>query len=183
MNGALGGETKFFELEDHEESLNAHPNSSKQDTYENNESIREEGDNNKGVVNEENGGIIPESTTVTPLTNEPSQNVLFDHIPQVPLSYSSNELETMSNDSHTPTSRYPIRKTKGISRIQYEPYLNVNSKYHIRNYTSTKILLTSYALTINQLSKVSIPSVVQEALTKLQWRKAMNEEIEALQKN
>ena len=41
----------------------------------------------------------------------------------------------------------------------------------------------SYAYTVNQLSTVSIPRNVQEALTDPNWKKAMNEEMEALQKN
>ena len=41
----------------------------------------------------------------------------------------------------------------------------------------------SYAYTVNQLSTVSIPRNVQEALTDPDWKKAMNEEMEALQKN
>jgi len=48
---------------------------------------------------------------------------------------------------------------------------------------SSHRLSRSYALTVNQLSTVSIPSNVQDALANKRWRKAMNEEIEALQKN
>ena len=41
----------------------------------------------------------------------------------------------------------------------------------------------SYAYTVNQLSTVFIPRNVQEALTDSNWKKAMNEEMEALQRN
>ena len=41
----------------------------------------------------------------------------------------------------------------------------------------------SHAYTVNQLSTVSIPRNVQEALTDPDWKKAMNEEMEALQRN
>ena len=41
----------------------------------------------------------------------------------------------------------------------------------------------SYAYTVNQLSTVSIPKNVQEALNDPDWKKAMNEEMEALQRN
>ena len=41
----------------------------------------------------------------------------------------------------------------------------------------------SYAYTVNQLSTVSIPRNVQEALTDPDWKKAMNEEMEVLQRN
>ena len=36
---------------------------------------------------------------------------------------------------------------------------------------------------MNQLSSISIPSTVQEALMDPKWKKAMNDEMEALQKN
>ena len=36
---------------------------------------------------------------------------------------------------------------------------------------------------VNQLSTVSIPNSVQEALTNPRWKAAMNEEIKSLQKN
>ena len=48
---------------------------------------------------------------------------------------------------------------------------------------SSRRLTESYAFTVNQLSTVSIPSNVQDALVDPKWRKAMNEEMEALQKN
>ena len=48
---------------------------------------------------------------------------------------------------------------------------------------SSHRLTESYAFTVNQLSIVSIPSNVQDALADPKWRKAMNEEMEALQKN
>ena len=41
----------------------------------------------------------------------------------------------------------------------------------------------SYVYTVNQLSTVSIPRNVQEALNNPDWKKAMNEEMEALQRN
>ncbi|PRQ52624.1 hypothetical protein RchiOBHm_Chr2g0157511 [Rosa chinensis] len=41
----------------------------------------------------------------------------------------------------------------------------------------------SHALVVDQLSTVSIPSNVQDALADPKWTKAMNEELEALQKN
>ena len=142
MNRDLGGETEFLELEAHRKRLDAHTNILEQEivTHEDNKIIREKGDNNKEFANENNEEIILESSTITPLINNSSQNVLFDHIRHVPLDYSSNELETMSNDSDSHTSHYPYRKTKGIPILLYEPNQNAHCKYHISNYTSTKIL-------------------------------------------
>ena len=48
---------------------------------------------------------------------------------------------------------------------------------------SSHRLTESYAFTVNQLSTVSIPSNVHDALADPKWRKAMNEEMEVLQKN
>ena len=44
-------------------------------------------------------------------------------------------------------------------------------------------LAGSHALVINQLSSISIPSSVQDAMADPKWTQAMNEELEALQKN
>jgi len=72
---------------------------------------------------------------------------------------------------------------KGVFKKQYEPDIKTNVKYPINNYVFSHRLSESYALTINQLSKVSIPSNVQDVLRDPRWKKAMNEEMEALQKN
>ncbi|PHU14058.1 hypothetical protein BC332_15263 [Capsicum chinense] len=70
----------------------------------------------------------------------------------------------LSNDPYLPPSYFSSRKSKGVPRINYELDLKANSKYPISNYTSAKRLTISYALAIDQLSKVSIPNGVQEAL-------------------
>jgi hypothetical protein len=51
---------------------------------------------------------------------------------------------------------------KGIPKKQYEPDLTVKTKYPINNYVSSHRLTRSYA--VNQLSTVSIPSNMQDAL-------------------
>ena len=61
--------------------------------------------------------------------------------------------------------------------------LKAKTKYPISNHVSSHRLFESYAFTINQLSTVSIPNSGQEALANLKWTKAMNEKMEALQKN
>ena len=79
--------------------------------------------------------------------------------------------------------RYPQRLNRGVPKKQYEPDPKAKTKYPINNYVSSHRLTESYAFTVNQLSTVSIPSNVQDALADLKWRKPMNEEMEALQKN
>ena len=56
-------------------------------------------------------------------------------------------------------------------------------KYPINNFISNNRLSKSHAYTVNQLFNVSIPSNIQKALADPQWKKSMNDEMEALQKN
>ena len=72
---------------------------------------------------------------------------------------------------------------RGIPKKQYDPDIHTKAKYPINNFISTHRLSESYAYTVNQLSIVSIPKNVQEALNDPDWKKAMNEEMEALQRN
>ena len=80
-------------------------------------------------------------------------------------------------------NRYPQRLNRGVPKKQYEPDPKNKTKYPISNYISTHRLSELCAFTVNQLSNVSIPSNVQDALADPKWTKAMNEEMEALQKN
>ena len=113
----------------------------------------------------------------TPLPAESSKNV--------PLQVSHTIRE--SNETYcsiaNPTSRYPQRMDKGILKKQYELDLVVKTKYPINNYVSSYRLTSLYVLTVNQFSTVSIPSNVHDALANQRWRKEMNEEMKALQKN
>ena len=72
---------------------------------------------------------------------------------------------------------------KGVPKKQYEPNPEAKTEYPINNYVSSHRLTESYAFTVNKLSTVSIPSNVQDALADPKWRKAMNKEMEPLQKN
>lgn len=80
-------------------------------------------------------------------------------------------------------SQLPSKLNRGVPKKQYELDLKIKVKYPISNYISSHRFLNSYALAVNQLSKVSIPSSVQNALTDPKWTKAMYEEIEVLQRN
>ena len=113
-----------------------------------------------------------------PLTKELTENVL----PQVisnPLSNESNALPIFEESTDL---RYPQRSNRGVPRKRYEPDLKANTKYPISNYISSHRLFESYALSVNQLSIIFIPSSVQEALEDPKWTMAMNEEMKALQK-
>uniref|UniRef100_A0A2N9EG31 Integrase catalytic domain-containing protein n=1 Tax=Fagus sylvatica TaxID=28930 RepID=A0A2N9EG31_FAGSY len=77
----------------------------------------------------------------------------------------------------------PNRVTRGKPKVSYEPVLNSKSKYPINNYVSYHRLSKESMAFVNQLSVVSIPNSVQEALKDPRWKEAMNEEMKALQKN
>ena len=89
----------------------------------------------------------------------------------------------ITEDTPQPAPRYSQRSNKGVTKKQYEPNIKTNVRYPINNYVSSHRLSKPYALTINQLSQVSIPSNVQDALADPRWKEAMNEEMKALQKN
>ena len=78
-------------------------------------------------------------------------------------------------------SRYPIKINKGIPKRQYNPDLCAKTKYPINIYISSHRLSRTHEFIVNQLSSVFIPSNVQDALANPKWKKAMNDEMEALQ--
>uniref|UniRef100_A0A2N9IBP1 Integrase catalytic domain-containing protein n=1 Tax=Fagus sylvatica TaxID=28930 RepID=A0A2N9IBP1_FAGSY len=77
----------------------------------------------------------------------------------------------------------PNRVTRGKPKVSYEPVLNSKSKYPINNYVSYHRLSKESMAFVNQLSVISIPNSVQEALKDPRWKEAMSEEMKALQKN
>ena len=83
----------------------------------------------------------------------------------------------------------PLRKqllphqTRGIPKPTYEPELSSKVKYPMSHYVSNHLLFESNKSFVNQLSIVSIPNSVQEALADPRWKAAMNEEMKSLQKN
>ncbi|KAI5317378.1 hypothetical protein L3X38_037085 [Prunus dulcis] len=104
--------------------------------------------------------------------------------PQVTEHLNSN-LSILHESSHTGNTGYqlPIHTTRGIPRQQYDPDPKTKVKYPIANHVSLHSLSLSCASFVCQLSTVSIPSNVQEALKDPKWTQAMNDEMEALQKN
>ncbi|PRQ56213.1 putative RNA-directed DNA polymerase [Rosa chinensis] len=90
---------------------------------------------------------------------------------------------TSSNESNVGQYVLPNRTTRGQSAKIYEPTLTAKSKYPVANYMSTRRLSKSYESFVNQISAVSVPNKVQDALGDPNWRKAMEEELEALQKS
>ncbi|WJZ84536.1 hypothetical protein VitviT2T_004136 [Vitis vinifera] len=79
--------------------------------------------------------------------------------------------------------RLPHRHNRGIPKPTYEPELSTKVKYPMSNYVSTHRLSESNKSFVNQLSTVSIPNSVQEALVDPRWKATMNEEMKSLHKN
>ena len=178
-----GGGEEFIELEEVNERLGG----SVQQSYDGIpeiESLRESVQHESvqqgydGIPETENASMSFKLPMSTPLTEESTQNVL----PQVisnPIFDESNETHVFAEDI---APRYPQRSNKGVPKKQYEPDPKAKIKYPISNHVSFHRLSKSRAFTISQLSTVYIPSSVQDALMDLNWTKAMNEEMEALQK-
>ena len=90
-----------------------------------------------------------------------------------------------SNEPHHESegSRYPIRGNRGIPLVRYGHSSTKDIQYPISNFISSHRLSNSYITFANQLSSVSIPNKLQDALENPKWKKAMVEEMEALRKN
>ena len=82
-----------------------------------------------------------------------------------------------------PRKQLPPRQTRGIPKPTYEPELSSKVEYPMSHYVSNHRLSESNKSFVNQLSTVSIPNSVQEALADPRWKAAMNEEMKSLQKN
>ena len=85
--------------------------------------------------------------------------------------------------SEPPRKQLLSRQTRGIPKPTYEPELSSDVKYPMSHYVSNHGLSESNKSFVNQLSTVSIPNSVQEALSDLMWKATMNEEMKSLQKN
>ncbi|KAM2707535.1 hypothetical protein EV1_036501 [Malus domestica] len=89
--------------------------------------------------------------------------------------------EVNSDDSST--YLLPPRANRGKPKVQYEPNMHAKVKYLINNYVSTHRLSKPYASSICQLSSVSIPTKLWDALSDPKWVNAMKVETEALENN
>ena len=82
-----------------------------------------------------------------------------------------------------PRKQLPPRQTRGIPKPKNEPELSSKVKYPMSHYVSNHRLSESNKSFVNQLSTISIPNSVQEALADPRWKAVMNEEMKSLQKN
>ncbi|CAL2270407.1 unnamed protein product [Prunus armeniaca] len=97
----------------------------------------------------------------------------------------TNEIyhDDLISESTEPTYQLPKRKNRGKPRVQYEADLKAKGKYLINNYISLSRLSESHVHYVKQLADISVPNSVTKALEDPKWKEAMNEEMQALQKN
>ncbi|KAH9764942.1 retrovirus-related pol polyprotein from transposon RE1 [Citrus sinensis] len=101
---------------------------------------------------------------------------------------SHEEIPNQSSAEDVPTTS-PIRRilpqhqNRGIPKPTYEPDFSSRVKYLMSHFVSNHRLSESNQSFVNQLSVVSIPNSVQEALKDSKWKVAMNDEMRSLQKN
>ncbi|XP_016651106.1 PREDICTED: uncharacterized mitochondrial protein AtMg00810-like [Prunus mume] len=82
-----------------------------------------------------------------------------------------------------PTYQLPEKKNRGKPRVQYEADLKAKGKYPINNYISLSRLSEPRVHYVKKLADITVPNSVTEALEDPKWKEAMNEEMQALQKN
>ncbi|KAH7547522.1 hypothetical protein FEM48_Zijuj01G0318800 [Ziziphus jujuba var. spinosa] len=98
---------------------------------------------------------------------------------------STNSTPPIIDDVNIEIHNYhlPPRSNRGIPPTRYEPNLKAKTRYPIGNHVSYHRLSKSYASYVLQLSSISIPSKLQEALADTKWIQAVAEEMTALEKN
>ena len=90
-----------------------------------------------------------------------------------------NEARNLTNIESTYV--FPSRQNRGKPPDRYSPDGKV--LYAIANYVSTHRLSSKYRAMVNTMDGIKIPTRVEEALLDSRWTKAMEVEMEALQKN
>ncbi|KAL4304509.1 hypothetical protein GQ457_10G011320 [Hibiscus cannabinus] len=89
------------------------------------------------------------------------------------LSQVPNELSQAST-SNMDHDELPVAKRKGVRQC---------TKHHIQRFVSYGNLMSSFKAFTVSLDEIQIPATVEEALKDPRWKKAVEEEIEALEKN
>ncbi|CAL8132821.1 unnamed protein product [Prunus armeniaca] len=134
--------------------------------------------------------LVSSPTTQSPgqgekndVSSEPTTQVTSQNIDVEDLYLTDLFSDDPSNEIHLQPYQLPVRKNCGIPKIQYEADPKAKVKYLISNHVSTHRLSAPYAMLIEQLDSLSTPSSVEEALMDPNWKQAMSDEMQALQKN
>ena len=115
------------------------------------------------------------------VVDQPPSEFLAPHVTNTPNQSLVEDGPTVM--SKPPIKQLPSHQTRGIPKPTYEPELSSKVKYPMSHYVSNHRLSESNKSFLNQLSTVSIPNSVQEALADPRWKVAMNEEMKSLPKN
>ncbi|CAL8996776.1 unnamed protein product [Prunus brigantina] len=126
---------------------------------------------------------IPFNQLSSEVSSEPTTQVTSQNIDVDDLYLTDLFSDDPSNEIHLQPYQLPVRKNRGIPKIQYEADPKAKVKYPISNHVSTHRLSAPHAMLIKQLDSLSTPSSVEEALMDPNWKQAMNDEMQALQKN
>lgn len=105
-------------------------------------------------------------------TQSPSQSSS-----EIPLEVHTSSHSHVDNDTNQSQYHLPPLLNRGVPPTRYEPDLKAKIKYPISNYVSSEKLSKSYAFYASQLSSISIPSKLQDALEDAKWNEAMAEEM------
>ena len=132
-------------------------------------------------INLEHGGDV---------RDEDLDNEVVDQPPSESLSPQATDTPNQSPAEDGPAivseplrKQLPPRQTKCIPKPTYEPEISSKVKYPMSHYVSNHRFSESNKSFVNQLSTVSIPNSVQEALADPRWKVSTNEEMKSLQKN
>ncbi|KAH9779117.1 retrovirus-related pol polyprotein from transposon RE1 [Citrus sinensis] len=128
------------------------------------------GDDSQAEICEDTFGEHNNSDT-TAIENESHE--------EIPNQSSAEDVPTTSPIRRIP----PQRQNRGIPKPTYEPDFSSRVKYPMSHFVSNHRLSESNQSFVNQLSAVSIPNSVQEALKDPKWKAAVNDEMRSLQKN
>ncbi|CAL9009255.1 unnamed protein product, partial [Prunus brigantina] len=125
--------------------------------------------------------ILPASAPVP--HQSPAEEVI--QVTCFPKTDNINEIshDDLISEGTEPTYQLPERKNRGKPRVQYEADLKAKGKYPINSYISLSRLSESRVHYVKQLTDISVPNNVTEALEDPKRKEAMNEEMRALQKN
>ena len=84
---------------------------------------------------------------------------------------------TSLSDHDNSDENLPIALKKGVRECRSRPL------YPIGNYVSYEGLSSSYQAFTSKINSISIPNSIQDAMAIPEWKKAVNEEVNALVKN
>ena len=119
-----------------------------------------------------------------PLTQSSPEDSLEILPNPIPVDSNIHDIVSITEPASEPSQYHlPPRSNCGQPATRYELNPKSKAKYPISNHVSSQKLFESYASYVLQLSSVSIPSKLQEAVADSKWTKAMAEEMTALEKN